>query len=99
MDNMQLIADRATLRGYVATQIMCQATGAVLDVSRTVAAELKFHSGVTKLLIVTATHWDAVSSQQLEATRSHPAVASVNVLDGRDLFGRKKHGKALSRTP
>ncbi len=95
MDSID-IADRATLRGYVAMQITCQVTGVVLDVARTVAAEIHLMSGNVKLVVVTADHWDAASAPQLDAVRAHRFVDYVKVLDGRDLFGRKKAGKALS---
>jgi len=76
--------DRYALGEIVRHRHTCEATGAQLDVEDAVAMLVRVSPGVSRLAVVSGTHWDS-GKGALSAT--DPAV-DPDVLDGRTLFGR-----------
>jgi hypothetical protein len=79
--------DRETLRFSVQTAIFCQFTRQPLDVRQAVAVTVRSPAGGTRTYTTTAAHWDARKDTVLAGM---PAAYTLEVLDGRELFGRSR---------
>jgi hypothetical protein len=80
--------ERLRLREAVAKTIFCMHTQRALDERSAVLCEVNFTSGRISQLVVTASAWDDTRERAL-ALAKDPVVKSVDVYDGRVLFGRK----------
>jgi hypothetical protein len=78
--------DRYALGEIVRGRGTCEATGALLDVQDAVAMLVSVSPGVSKLAVVSGTHWD---SGKGALSTADPNV-DPDVLDGRNLFVHKE---------
>ena len=85
-----------TLRFCVQSAIFCQFTHQPLDVRHAVAVSVRSPAGGTSTYTITAAHWDARKDTVLAGM---PAGYTLEVLDGRELFGRSRaRDKPRART-
>ena len=74
--------DRMALTGMVRQRGTCEATGERLDVGNAVAMTVTISPGVSRLALVSGTHWDS----RMGALSSADPNVHPDVLDGRQLF-------------